>query len=166
MDEATSLANITVSSTHDTMAYKMFHNLKPTVYANLQPFGRIGYVTKRNKIKRKFSEKSVKCICLGHAENHAEDVYRTYNTETNSTQFSRNIKWADWHGGPEPTENIDEIGKREEIPVENENDDSNDENEPMTRTNNSATITDDEDSDSEEEEGGRRALEAPQRPTQ
>ena len=76
MDAVTSLANITASSTHDTTAYKMFYNKKPTVYANLQPFGRIGYVTKRNKIRKKFSEKSVKCNCLGHANNHAADVYR------------------------------------------------------------------------------------------
>ena len=76
MDAVTSLANITASRTHDTTAYKMFYNKKPTVYSNLQPFGRIGYVTKRNKIKKKFSEKSVKSICLGHANNHAADVYR------------------------------------------------------------------------------------------
>ena len=54
MDAATSLANITASSTHETTAYKMFYNKKPTVYADLQPFGRIGYVTKRNKIENKF----------------------------------------------------------------------------------------------------------------
>jgi hypothetical protein len=100
MDASTSLANIMASSTHETTAYEMLHNKKPTVYANLQPFGRIGYVTKRNKIKKKISEKSVKCICLGHAKNHATDVYRMNNTETKSTQFSRDIKWADWYGGP------------------------------------------------------------------
>ena len=52
MDAATSLANITASSKHDKTAYEMFYNKKPTVYANLQPFGPIGYVTKRNKIKK------------------------------------------------------------------------------------------------------------------
>ena len=32
---------------------------------------------------------------------------------TKSTQFSRDIKWADWHGSQSPTENITEIVARD-----------------------------------------------------
>ena len=32
-----------------------------------------------------------------------------YDTETKSTKFSRDIKWADWHGGKSPTDKIKEI---------------------------------------------------------
>ena len=32
-----------------------------------------------------------------------------YDTETRSTKFSRDIKWADWHGGQSPTDKIKEI---------------------------------------------------------
>ena len=32
-----------------------------------------------------------------------------YDTETKSTKFSRDIKWADWHGSQSPTDKIKEI---------------------------------------------------------
>jgi len=81
------------------------------VYDKLQPFGRIGYVTKRVKLQKKFTDKSTKCICLGNAKDHVVDVYRVYNMVTKSTQFSRDIK-SDWHGSQSPTENITEIVAR------------------------------------------------------
>ena len=77
------------------------------------PFGRIFYVTKRAKLWKKFIDKSTKCICLSNAKDHAADVYRVYNTVTNSTQFSRDSKWAVWHGSQSPTKNITEIVARD-----------------------------------------------------
>ena len=58
---------------------------------------------------KKFTDKSTKCICLDNAKDHAADVYRVYNTVTKSTQFSRDIKWADWHGSQPSTEKITEL---------------------------------------------------------
>ena len=79
MDAATGLANIAATTSKDICAYEGFYGVKPLVYENLKPFGRVGYVTKRTKIRKKFTEKSTKCICLGNAKNHAADVYRVYD---------------------------------------------------------------------------------------
>ena len=68
-------------------AYESYYGKKPVVYENLQPFGRIGYVTKRTKLRKKFTDMSIKCICLGNAKDHAADVYRVYNMVKKSTQF-------------------------------------------------------------------------------
>ena len=113
MDAATGLANETATTSKDICAYRGFYSVKPLIYDNLQPFRRVGYVTKRTKIRKKFTEKSTKCICLSNAKNHAADVYRVYNTETKSTKCSRDIKWADWHGGQSPTDKIKEIERQQ-----------------------------------------------------
>ena len=91
MNAATSLVNIAATSTRDVCAYESYYGKKSIVYENLQPFGQIGYVTKQAKLYKKFAEKSTKCICLSNAKDHAVDVYQVYNTETKSTQFSRDI---------------------------------------------------------------------------
>ena len=88
---------------------RRFQGREPQIYEHLQPFGRVGYVTKHTKIRKKFTKKSTKCICLGNAKNHVADVYRVYDTVTKSTKFSRDIKWADWHGGQSPTGKIKQI---------------------------------------------------------
>jgi hypothetical protein len=59
-------------------------------------FGRIGYVTIRKKILKKWEKKSTKCIMVGYADNHSPDTYRMYNPETNQVILSRDVKWADW----------------------------------------------------------------------
>ena len=82
------------------------------MHDKLQPFGRIGYVTKRVKLWKKLTDTGTKCICLGNAKDHVVDVYRVYNMVTKSTPFSRDIKWADRHGSQSPTENIAEIVAR------------------------------------------------------
>ena len=45
MNAAMSLANITATSTRDVCAYESYYGKKSVVCDNLQPFGRIGYVT-------------------------------------------------------------------------------------------------------------------------
>ena len=102
----------TATSTRDVCVYESYYSKKPIVYDNLQPFGQIGYVTKWAKLRKKFADKSTKCICLGNAKDHAADVYRVYNMVTKSTQFSRDIKWADWHGSQSPTENGQKVQSR------------------------------------------------------
>ena len=79
MDATTGLANIKATTSKDICAYEGFYGVKPLIYYNLQPFGRVGYVTKCTKIHEKFTEKSTKCICLGNAKNHAADIYRVYD---------------------------------------------------------------------------------------
>jgi hypothetical protein len=94
INAARDVANITSTSVNETSAYELLTGLKPdNIYKYLQPFGRVGYVTDRTKIKGKLTERSSKCIYVGRAKNHAGDVYRMYNPETNSTLFSRDVKW-------------------------------------------------------------------------
>ncbi|WP_317202153.1 Ty1/Copia family ribonuclease HI, partial [Janthinobacterium sp.] len=115
---ATDIANLVVLSTGDKTPQEMFFGKKTNIYNKLHPFCRIGYVTKRQKIKKKLTDKSVKCLYLGHSKQHASDVYRMFNTETKSILQSRDVRWADWHGSAEATENIDEIEKLENSTTE------------------------------------------------
>ena len=59
-------------------------------------FGRIGYVTKREKILGKLEECRTKMIMVGHVTNHSGDVYCMYNTRTRCIVLTRDVKWADW----------------------------------------------------------------------
>ena len=107
INAATDVANILSTSVNDTSAFELLTGFKPDqVYKYLQPFGRVGYVTDRTKIKGKLTERSTKCMYVGHAKNHAGDVYRMYNPETNSTLFSRDVKWHEWHGHKGPTDDL------------------------------------------------------------
>jgi hypothetical protein len=59
-------------------------------------WGRIGYVTNRTKIKKKWSEKSWPGVMVGYADDHAPDVYRMFNLETQRVVLTRDIQWANW----------------------------------------------------------------------
>ena len=65
MDAAIGLANIMAMTSKDICAYEGFKGVKPPIYEYVQPFGRVGYVTKCTKIRKKFTEKSTTFICLG-----------------------------------------------------------------------------------------------------
>eukprot|EP00980_Cylindrotheca_fusiformis_P013239 scaffold3369_cov124-Cylindrotheca_fusiformis.AAC.1 len=40
-------------------------------------------------------------VCMGYADDHAGDVYRMYNPDTGTVIATRDITWAEWHGGQE-----------------------------------------------------------------
>jgi hypothetical protein len=75
---------------------ELFYGEQPTIYKYLVEYGRIGWVTKRAKIKKKLQPKAFKCFMLGYAKEHAGDTYRMYNPATKKIIMSRDIKWADW----------------------------------------------------------------------
>ena len=92
------------------------------------------------------------------------DVYRVYNTVTKSTQFSRDIKWADWHGSQSPTDNVTEIVARDlaqanVLESEAQDLDDNDNN------NLPNIISDSEDDDSESNQVDGASIAAPGRVT-
>jgi hypothetical protein len=67
----------------------------------MQPFGRIGFVTDKTKIKAKLDDRSFKCFFVGYADNHARDAYRMYNPVTKRVIVTRDVfKWGAWHGNP------------------------------------------------------------------
>ena len=70
VNNATDLANLVVLSTGESPAQELFFGWKSDVYKRLVPFCRIGYVTKWQKIKKKLTDKSYKCLYLGHSKDH------------------------------------------------------------------------------------------------
>ena len=53
---------------------------KTKITGSLSYFGRIAYVTKREKIKKQIMDKTYKVTMVGYAENHTRDIYKFYNT--------------------------------------------------------------------------------------
>ena len=60
----------------------------------LQPFGRMGFVTIRTKIKRKLAKRSFKAFMVGKPKHHGRDSYYMYNPKTRRVIVSRDIQWA------------------------------------------------------------------------
>ena len=95
-NHANDVTNVIAQTNLTTSPHEMFTKSKSKVYGTMQPFGRMGYVTIRTKIKNKWSEKSQKCVFVGMAKNHAADTYRMYNPATRKVIESRDVKWDDW----------------------------------------------------------------------
>ena len=53
---------------------------KTKITGSLSDFGRIAYVTKKEKIRKQIREKTYKVIMVGYADNHTRDMYKFYNT--------------------------------------------------------------------------------------
>jgi transposase InsO family protein len=64
--------------------------------SHLIQFGRIGYVTNRVKLQKRWVDKTTKCIMVGYADDHSPDTYRMFNPETNKVILSRDVRWAEW----------------------------------------------------------------------
>ncbi|MFM8622139.1 MAG: reverse transcriptase domain-containing protein, partial [Holophagaceae bacterium] len=77
----------------------------PRILEHLVQWGRIGYVTNRLK-QPKLTPKATKMVCMGYAKDHAGDVYRMYNPENGVIIESRDVKWAEWHGGQPVPESL------------------------------------------------------------
>ena len=79
-----------------TSSFETFYGEKPKIIGSFSEFGRIGYVTKREKFNNQMMEKTFKSIMVGNAENHTRDMYTLYNPETKRVITTRDFKWADW----------------------------------------------------------------------
>jgi hypothetical protein len=78
------------------------------ILGQLQPFGRIAYVTNRNTIKAKLDVCSTKCVFVGYAVDHSGDTYKFYNPLTKSTILPRDVhQWMEWHGRTTATDDWD-----------------------------------------------------------
>jgi hypothetical protein len=66
---ATTLANISCNNMQSHQSpYQKFYNKEPLLkLEHLVPFGRLGYVTDRRKIKSKLAPKASKCFFVGYA---------------------------------------------------------------------------------------------------
>ena len=69
------------------------------IIGHLQPFGRIAYVTIRDKLKAKLDTCAKKCVFVGYAQDHSGDTYKFYDPATKQTIMSRDVhQWMEWHG--------------------------------------------------------------------
>ncbi len=88
--------NITVSTRRSEASATHFNTDDLKWIPFLQPFGRIGIVTTRQKFRSKWKEKGVKMICTGYALNHPRGTYRMFDPVKKSICCSQDIFWHDW----------------------------------------------------------------------
>ena len=91
---------------------KFFGKDESKLHYYMRPWGSIGYVTIRSKMKSKWKEKSIRCILVGYASNHSRDTYRMYNPKTRSIIQTRDVQWANWNR-IDPKQKMDVFGKSE-----------------------------------------------------
>ena len=71
--------------------FEIIYREKPNIIGPLLEFGRIAYITKREKIKRHTKDKIYKSIMVGYTDNHTRVTYKMYNSEKIITRSY--IKW-------------------------------------------------------------------------
>lgn len=65
MNAATDISNLLLTSVNDKSPQELMTGQKSKIYKQLVQWGRLGYVTKWDKIKKKLDEKSFKCMLIG-----------------------------------------------------------------------------------------------------
>ena len=78
-----------------TSLFEKFYGENPKIIGLFSEFGRIGYVTKRDKFKKQMADKTSNAIMVGYSDNHTRDTYKLYNPETKRVIMTRDVKWAD-----------------------------------------------------------------------
>ena len=102
---ATDLNNIVLNNRNTP--YQAFFGNDPKFINNLHIFGEKAVVKKAAKIQSKLKDKGIQVMFLGYAKDHAEDVFRFLNLETNRVILSRDVIWLNKFVNPEKT-NTDE----------------------------------------------------------
>jgi hypothetical protein len=98
---------------------ELWYGESPKILDHLIQWGRIGFVKNRGKTK-KLDEKSTKMVFMGYADDHAGDVYRMYNTVTGTIIATRDVTWADWHGGQDIPVSLKMFAKDMEVDLKND----------------------------------------------
>ena len=62
-----------------TSPFKAFYGEKFNIVGSFSEFGRIGYVTIRDKFRKQMTDKEFKAIMAGYSENYMRDGYKLYN---------------------------------------------------------------------------------------
>ena len=83
--------------TNNQSAFELFYNRQSLLAPkHFQPFGRLGYITIRDKIRSKLKPKATICVFVGYAMQHSPNTYRFYNPSTRSIILSRDVSWSSW----------------------------------------------------------------------
>ena len=70
------------------------------IISHLQSFGRIAYITNREKLKAKLDARTKNCVFVGgYAQDHSGDTYKFYDHATkHQTIMSHDVhQWMEWH---------------------------------------------------------------------
>ena len=102
---ASKIGDSVVRQGHTQSAHEIFYGKPSPILHHLVQFGRIGYVTDRTPIRKKWTPKSHKCIMVGYASDHSADTYRMFNPITKSMLLTRDVKWAEWTR-PDPADGL------------------------------------------------------------
>jgi len=89
---ATKLSNLAWNMQINNVPNSKFGNgvqhLRPE---HLIEFGWIGYITMRKQIKKKWTDKSVKCVMVRYANDHSGDTYHMYDPMTGCIRIMRDV---------------------------------------------------------------------------
>jgi len=67
--------------------------------------GQIGYAMIQKQIKKKWVDKSMKCIMVGYLDDHSGDTYWMYDPVMNTIRNTWDVRWAAWMR-TDPTETM------------------------------------------------------------
>ena len=93
--KVTFLSNITAVKSKDVCPYQLLFGSKPRLPKSLRSFGEIGVVTTKSNIQGKLRNRGTVCMFVGYSVDHAHDVYRMLNLETNYIINSRDITYLE-----------------------------------------------------------------------
>ena len=75
---------------------KFYKEVTPKFRNHLHTFGEVAIVKNHaRQIKSKLEDRGIPCTFLGYAEDHAGDVFRFMNMNTEQLIMSRDAKWLD-----------------------------------------------------------------------
>jgi hypothetical protein len=114
---ATNIDTFLVTNNKPVASYNAFHEKESPFVRHLRTFGEIGVVLNHAKkaIKGKLDNRGRHCMMLGYADNHAKDVYRMLNLETNRVLLTRDIIWLKKMYGAWKTTDADNTSDDESI---------------------------------------------------
>lgn len=104
--QATIISNLTVPSTRELTPHELYRGTASGLYPYLQPFGRLGYVTRKELVLAKAADKSIRMMYLGPGLDRPSDTYRMFNFNTKKVVYTRNVTWAQWHGSKPATDGV------------------------------------------------------------
>ena len=92
---ATKLENLMCSTMSEVSPHEQFYGELPKYSRHLRVFGEIGIVSDyaNMKIRGKLADRGKPCLFVGYPENHASDVFRMINLQTNKVILTRDVIW-------------------------------------------------------------------------
>jgi hypothetical protein len=147
---AMDVENISVKVGKEVPPHKELFGRDAKAIWTLHRFGEVGIAKKGAKTKSKMTNPGVPTLYLGHAEDHAGDVYRLLNLEMKMVVFSRDVRWLN-----QSYRAFTKSQRLEKDDDDNEYEDDNDKEEEVDAFNDVKEPNEIEGQDESKETGGR-----------